>query len=249
VRRRAQRPVGSVSEGRDVPAGRPLTRATADQAGGCRRDYRNTWRFLGNDRNQRTRLFRGRRDRRHGRPFPWRRRHRAVLAQPARRRRVHYVLRRAHAAGGGHQRADAGRPVLCPGGTGAAGRGQVRRALLRLPRYRGRADRSAAADLPGVRLARAGGRRLPARAGPGHRRGLRGCRAVQLPHSSPARRPDARHHRRHAGDAGHQRQGLSGHPGCLSARALRPGGRGRQRLLLVAGGGAPGGPGPAGRRV
>ena len=104
---------------------------------------------------------RGDRHRRHGRPLPRAPRRRRVLAQPARRRRVDHLLHRRGAAGR-RRRPEAARAI--PGYVQAQRRARrrrpVRRRLLRLQPARGRADRPAAAALPGVRLGGPGERRL-----------------------------------------------------------------------------------------
>ncbi len=102
-------------------------------------------------------------DHRNGRPLPGGERHRGLLGQPEERRRIHLLFQRRGAACGGSARVGARRSAVCAGARRRRRRRRVRCALLRLQPPRGRAHRSAAAAVPGVRLG-----------------GFRGCRPRAL---------------------------------------------------------------------
>ncbi|MNQ44340.1 hypothetical protein D3C85_580930 [compost metagenome] len=88
--------------------------------------------------------------------------------------------------------------------------------------------------------------------GRGARRRLRGRRPQPLPHEAPAARRRHRRghrHRRHAGPHERQLRRLAVHARGLQARPARPGPERADRMLDLAGGRAPGLPGPAEPRL
>ena len=180
-------------------------------------------------------------------PLPRRLQPGRAVAAAGRRRGVHHHLRRRRAAPRRRRRGAARRPGLRARRRRPRAPGALRRRLLRLHAARGGADGPAAPGVPRVRLAGAGGRRLRPAA---HRRPGRGVRRRRPQHLPAPRRPGAGlvDGRRLPG-LRRQRQGLRAHPRLLPARPRGPQRHRADRLLQLAGGGPPGVPEPARRRV